>query len=184
METLEEYLAKRKHKDHMDEFDLSRHSENMSSAIQDVMDYFNTYLDIETISQEQIKLERATDKLVRLSVIFFPLPFTALLLVLGLCPVLIEDLYERRKWEQERAAEKAEEERRKAQKYKQQIYGLMTTWEQRERANIYVQELRKNLNILPEDQQKKVSEYCELVLSLYAIENQYQDILDFMRNYT
>ena len=60
----------------------------------------------------------------------------------------------------------------------------MTTWEQRERANIYVQELRKNLNILPEDQQKKVSEYCELVLSLYAIENQYQDILDFMRNYT
>ena len=91
METLEEYLAKRKHKDHMDEFDLSRHSENISSAIQYVMDYFNTYLDIETISQEQIKLERATDKLVRLSVIFFPLPFTALLLVLGLCPVLIED---------------------------------------------------------------------------------------------
>lgn len=25
METLEEYLAKRKHKDHMDEFNLNRH---------------------------------------------------------------------------------------------------------------------------------------------------------------
>ena len=42
METLEEYLAKRKHKDHMDEFNLNRHSENMSTAIQYVMDYFNT----------------------------------------------------------------------------------------------------------------------------------------------
>ncbi len=30
METLEEYLAKRKHKDHMDEFNLNKHSENMS----------------------------------------------------------------------------------------------------------------------------------------------------------
>ena len=62
METLEEYLAKRKHKDHMDEFNLNRHSENMSTAIQYVMDYFNTYLDIEKLSQEQIKLERAIDK--------------------------------------------------------------------------------------------------------------------------
>ncbi len=62
METLEEYLAKRKHKDHMDEFNLNKHSENMSLAIQYVMDYFNTYLDIEKISQEQLKLERAIDK--------------------------------------------------------------------------------------------------------------------------
>lgn len=43
METLEEYLAKRKHKDHMDEFNLNKHSENMTLAIQYVMDYFNTY---------------------------------------------------------------------------------------------------------------------------------------------
>ena len=62
METLEEYLAKRKHKDHMDEFNLNKHSENMTLAIQYVMDYFNTYLDIEKISQEQIKLERTIDR--------------------------------------------------------------------------------------------------------------------------
>ncbi len=40
MQTLEEYFAKRKKKDHMDEFDLNLHSENMSKAIQYVMDYF------------------------------------------------------------------------------------------------------------------------------------------------
>lgn len=63
MQALEEYFTKRKKKDHMDEFDLNLHSENMSKAIQYVMDYFNEYLSIEEISQEQIKLQNAIDKI-------------------------------------------------------------------------------------------------------------------------
>ena len=72
MQTLEEYIAKRKHKDHMDEFNLAKHSENMSTAIQYVMDYFNSYLDIEQISQEQIKLERAIDKFKERLGVYYP----------------------------------------------------------------------------------------------------------------
>ena len=63
MQSLEEYFIKRKKKDRMDEFDLNLHSENMSKAIQYVMDYFNEYLNIEEISQEQLKLQNAIDKI-------------------------------------------------------------------------------------------------------------------------
>ncbi len=91
---------------------------------------------------------------------------------------------EQKRWELRRAAEEAEKERNKLREYKQQIYGLMTAWEQGKRAKEYVGELNSNLGTLPEEQQEKVNEYCKLVLQLYTVENQYQDILDFMRNRT
>lgn len=91
-------------------------------------------------------------------------------------------LAEQKRWEQQRAAEEAEKERKRLREHKQQIYGLMTAWEQRKRAKEYVEEINNNLGILSEEQQKMVTEYCNLVLRLYTVENQYQDILDFMRN--
>ena len=60
----------------------------------------------------------------------------------------------------------------------------MTSWDQRRRVKEYVEELTNNLSSLPEEQQKKVAEYCEIVLRLYTVENQYQDILDFMRSWS
>lgn len=47
MLAIEEYIAKRKKKDNLNEFDFKLHSENMSTVIQYVMDYFNNYLNLE-----------------------------------------------------------------------------------------------------------------------------------------
>ena len=44
MLSVEEYIAKRKKKDNLNEFDFKLHSENMSTVIQYVMDYFNNYV--------------------------------------------------------------------------------------------------------------------------------------------
>lgn len=85
-----------------------------------------------------------------------------------------------KRWELQKAAEEAEKQRKKLQEYKKQIYSLMTIWEQRKRAKEYVEELTNNLSTLPEAQQKKITKYCEMVLQLYSIENQYQEILDFI----
>ena len=87
---------------------------------------------------------------------------------------------ERKRWALQQEAEEAEKKRKKLQEYKKQIYGLMTAWEQRKRAKEYVEELTANLSMLPEAQQEKITKYCELVLQLYSIENQYQEILDFI----
>jgi len=47
MLTIEDYIASRKKKDKLDEFDFQKHSENMGAVIQYVMDYFNEYLNLE-----------------------------------------------------------------------------------------------------------------------------------------
>ena len=43
---LEEYIAKRKKEDGMDEFDKSKRSENTKMAVNYVFEYFNQYIDI------------------------------------------------------------------------------------------------------------------------------------------
>ena len=62
MQKIEEYIAQRKKKDKLDEFNFKNHSENMAKVIQYVADYFNTYLNLEDYSYEQIKMQQAIDK--------------------------------------------------------------------------------------------------------------------------
>ena len=92
-----------------------------------------------------------------------------------------------KKWEAERerekarkAAEAAERDRKKLQEKKQEIFRLMSSWEQMHRAKAYVEELSENLETLSPEQQSIINEYCQLVLRLYTVENQYQEILSFM----
>ena len=56
----------------------------------------------------------------------------------------------------------------------------MSAWDQMHRAKKYVEELSENLELLSSEQQTIINEYCKLVLKLYTVENQYQDILAFM----
>ena len=51
---LEEYIAKRKKEDGMDEFDKSKRSENTKMAVNYVFEYFNNYLDSIGGSEETI----------------------------------------------------------------------------------------------------------------------------------
>ena len=44
MLTIDEYIAKMKKADKIDEFDLLKQSENMTAVIKYVMSYFNEYL--------------------------------------------------------------------------------------------------------------------------------------------
>lgn len=62
MLTIQEYIAKRKQEDKLDEFDIKKQSEIISTVIQYVMDYFNSYLDIAKYSAEQLKVQQAIDK--------------------------------------------------------------------------------------------------------------------------
>ena len=62
MLTIEDYIASRKKKDKLDEFDFQKHSENMGSVIKYVMEYFNTYLNLEDYSYEQVKTQQMIDK--------------------------------------------------------------------------------------------------------------------------
>ena len=62
MLTIEEYIASRKKKDKLDEFDFQKHSENMGAIIKYVMEYFNTYLNLEDYSYEQVKTQQVIDK--------------------------------------------------------------------------------------------------------------------------
>lgn len=62
MLTIEDYIASRKKKDKLDEFDFQKHSENMGTVIQYVMDYFNQYLNLEDYSYEQVKMQQAVDR--------------------------------------------------------------------------------------------------------------------------
>ena len=61
--TIEEYIAKMKRADKLDEFDYIKISENMSSVMKYVMSYFNEYLTMETCDVEEIKHRHAADKL-------------------------------------------------------------------------------------------------------------------------
>lgn len=62
MITIEDYIASRKKKEKLDEFDFQKHSENMAKVIQYVTDYFNQYLNLEDYSYEQVKTQQAIDK--------------------------------------------------------------------------------------------------------------------------
>lgn len=63
MLTIDEYIAKMKKSDKLDELVYLKQSENMSAVMKYVMSYFNEYLTMETCDAETIKLKHATDKL-------------------------------------------------------------------------------------------------------------------------
>lgn len=63
MLTIDEYIAKMKKSDKLDEFDYSKQSENMSAVMKYVMAYFNEYLSMETCDAEATKLKHIADKL-------------------------------------------------------------------------------------------------------------------------
>ena len=63
MQTIDEYIAKMKRADKMDEFDYLKKSENMSAVINYVMAYFNDYLTLDTCDAENIKMKHKRDKL-------------------------------------------------------------------------------------------------------------------------
>ena len=59
---LEEYIAKRKKEDKIDEFDFKKHSENMASIIKYVTDYFNNYLNLDDYDYEMAKTQQTVNK--------------------------------------------------------------------------------------------------------------------------
>lgn len=61
--TIDEYIAKMKRADKLDEFDYLKQPENMSAVMKYVMSYFNEYLSMETCDAETIKVKRTADKL-------------------------------------------------------------------------------------------------------------------------
>lgn len=63
MLTIDEYIAKMKKADKMDEFDFLKQSENMAAVMKYVMSYFNEYLTMETCDAEIIKQKHSMDKL-------------------------------------------------------------------------------------------------------------------------
>ena len=62
MLSIEDYIASRKKKDKLDEFNFINQSENMGKVIQYVTEYFNQYLNFEDYSVEQTKIQQAIDK--------------------------------------------------------------------------------------------------------------------------
>ncbi len=65
MFTVEQYIAQKKKKDKLDEFDFKNHAENMAAVMKYVMEYFNSYLNPEEYDYETIKFEQTTLKIER-----------------------------------------------------------------------------------------------------------------------
>ncbi|GFZ93884.1 hypothetical protein GCM10008018_45420 [Paenibacillus marchantiophytorum] len=63
MLTVEQYIEQMKKKDKLNEFNFKNHAENMTTVIKYVMDYFNTYLDPESIDYEKMKIEQSVSKI-------------------------------------------------------------------------------------------------------------------------
>ncbi|MGC7872157.1 hypothetical protein ACPUYX_11580 [Desulfosporosinus sp. SYSU MS00001] len=63
MLTIDEYIARLKKADKLDEFDFLKQSENMAAVMNYVMSYFNEYLTMETYDAEVIKQKHTTNKL-------------------------------------------------------------------------------------------------------------------------
>ncbi len=63
MLTIDEYIAKLKKADKLDEFDITRQADNMSAILKYVMSYFNEYLTIEGCNTEELKMKHAVDTL-------------------------------------------------------------------------------------------------------------------------
>lgn len=59
---LEECIVKRKKEDKIDEFDFKKYSENITSIIKYVTDYFNNYLNLEDYDYERIKTQQEVRK--------------------------------------------------------------------------------------------------------------------------
>jgi len=62
MLTIEEYISQMKKRDKLNEFNFTKHAENMATTIRYVTDYFNNYLNPETYDYEKIKLEQTALK--------------------------------------------------------------------------------------------------------------------------
>ena len=60
--TLEEYIAKRKRKDGLNEFDLEQRVKNMGLCINYVVEYYEKYLDPEKLNSERATQKRRADK--------------------------------------------------------------------------------------------------------------------------
>lgn len=59
---IEEYISMRKRKEKINEFDFTKHSDNMGKVIQFVSEYFNDYLNPEDYNYELIKLQQTIEK--------------------------------------------------------------------------------------------------------------------------
>ncbi|MEI3598623.1 hypothetical protein [Oceanobacillus sp. MO10714A] len=59
---IEEYISMRKRKEKINEFDFTKHSDNMGKIIQFVSEYFNDYLNPEDYNYELIKLQQTIEK--------------------------------------------------------------------------------------------------------------------------
>lgn len=54
MLTIEEYIAKRKKEDRLNEFDVEKRIENIKLCVDYIFEYFNNYLDITEIESQTI----------------------------------------------------------------------------------------------------------------------------------
>lgn len=62
MLTIDEFILQKKKKDKLNEFNFEKHTENMSTVIQYVMEYFNEYLDPVSFDFERNKIDQAIRK--------------------------------------------------------------------------------------------------------------------------
>lgn len=60
--SLEEYIARRKKEDRLDEYDISQRAENMRVCVNYVFEYFNNYLNITEAEEKTILKEEKLDK--------------------------------------------------------------------------------------------------------------------------
>ncbi|MGB3366179.1 MAG: hypothetical protein WBA54_01700 [Acidaminobacteraceae bacterium] len=58
MISIEEYVAKRKKEDHLNEFDIDARNENMKTCVNYIFEYFNNYLNITEIDEKMILKDR------------------------------------------------------------------------------------------------------------------------------
>ena len=63
MLSVEDYIIQQKKKDKLDEFDFTKHSENMAAVIGYVTNYFSEYLKPEDYDYERIQTEKSIEKI-------------------------------------------------------------------------------------------------------------------------
>ncbi|MEB5453678.1 hypothetical protein, partial [Virgibacillus pantothenticus] len=69
---IEEYISMRKRKEKINEFDFTKHSDNMGEIIKFVSEYFNDYLNPEDYNYELIKLQQTIEKSKKTLITQFP----------------------------------------------------------------------------------------------------------------
>ncbi|ABI69559.1 hypothetical protein [Syntrophomonas wolfei] len=62
MLTIEEYIAKRKREDRLNEYDLNQRLDNMKTCVNYVFEYFNNYLDITEYEEKTVLKDQKLDK--------------------------------------------------------------------------------------------------------------------------